>query len=98
MRTALLSWSTSRTLPRNVYYGDGSPIEDEALATRSARCWMANEIAFPWQAGDVLMLDNMLAAHGRHPFEGPRKVIVAMAEPISAVRGQAAVATRAVHA
>ncbi len=34
----------------------------------------------PWSAGDVLMLDNMLTAHGRSPFRGPRKVIVAMAE------------------
>jgi hypothetical protein len=33
---------------------------------------------FPWQEGDVLMLDNMLAAHGRAPFAGSRKVVVGM--------------------
>jgi alpha-ketoglutarate-dependent taurine dioxygenase len=38
-------------------------------------------VSFRWQAGDVLMLDNMLAAHARAPFKGPRKVVVAMAEP-----------------
>jgi hypothetical protein len=38
-------------------------------------------VIFPWQRGDILMLDNMLASHGREPFAGPRKVIVAMAEP-----------------
>jgi hypothetical protein len=27
-----------------------------------------------------MMLDNMLVAHARTPFEGPRKVVVAMAE------------------
>jgi hypothetical protein len=29
----------------------------------------------------VLLLDNLLAAHGRQPFEGPREVVVAMADP-----------------
>jgi alpha-ketoglutarate-dependent taurine dioxygenase len=38
-------------------------------------------VAFPWQKGDLLMLDNMLVAHGRNPFSGERKVIVSMAEP-----------------
>jgi alpha-ketoglutarate-dependent taurine dioxygenase len=37
-------------------------------------------VAFPWQKGDILMVDNMLAAHGREPFTGPRKIMVAMAE------------------
>ncbi len=27
-----------------------------------------------------MMLDNMLVAHGRAPFVGPRKVVVGMAE------------------
>ena len=37
-------------------------------------------ISFAWQAGDVLMLDNMLTAHARSTFTGKRKVVVAMAE------------------
>jgi hypothetical protein len=40
-------------------------------------------VAFPWQKGDILLLDNMLVAHGRAPYAGPRKVVVAMAEPVS---------------
>jgi hypothetical protein len=27
------------------------------------------------------MLDNMLVAHGRAPYKGGRKILVAMAEP-----------------
>ncbi len=38
-------------------------------------------VAPPWQEGDILLIDNMLAAHARSPFTGPRKVLVAMADP-----------------
>lgn len=67
-------------LPRNVYYGDGSPLEDSAL-DEIRGVLDACTVRFPWQQGDVLMLDNMLVAHGRASFKGARKVIVAMAEP-----------------
>ena len=66
-------------LPRNALFGDGSPIEDEMLDT-VRRVLETHKVSFPWQKGDVLMLDNMLTAHGRAPFKGPRRVIVAMAE------------------
>jgi alpha-ketoglutarate-dependent taurine dioxygenase len=66
-------------LPRNVYYGDGSPIEESAL--QEIRGVLdACTVMFPWVEGDVLMLDNMLAAHGRSTFKGARKIVVAMAE------------------
>lgn len=38
------------------------------------------QVVFPWEAGDVLMLDNMLVAHGREPIARERTVLVAMAE------------------
>lgn len=72
------SWN----LPRNVFYGDGSPLEDSAL--QEIRGVLdACAIRFPWRAGDVLMLDNMLFAHARSTFRGKRKVLVAMAQPCS---------------
>ena len=32
-------------------------------------------VEFPWQRGDVVLLDNVLAVHARNAFTGPRKVM-----------------------
>lgn len=37
-----------------------------------------NTIYFPWQKGDVLVLDNVLAMHGRATFAGKRRILTAM--------------------
>lgn len=79
-REGLLSFLEEDELPRNVFYGDGTPLEADALAEIRA-AYAAEQLEFPWQRGDVLLLDNMLVAHGRAPFKGARKVVVAMAEP-----------------
>jgi len=79
VRESLLAEFGEEDLPSNTYYGDGSPIEDEALdAVREAYARAA--VSFPWRKGDVLLIDNMLVSHSREPFEGPRKVLVAMAQ------------------
>ena len=65
-------------LPSNAAYGDGTPITTEEL-DEVRRAYRATEVVNPWQQGDLLILDNILAAHGRKPFEGPRRVLVAMA-------------------
>jgi len=67
-------------LPRNVYFADGSPIEPAMLDEVSRVC-EEQSVVFPWNPCDVLVLDNMLAAHGRKPFSGGRKVVVGMSEP-----------------
>ena len=64
-------------LPRHVTYGDGTPIDDETMAI-VGRAYEACAVRFDWRQGDVVMLDNMLAAHARDPYEGPRKIVVAM--------------------
>ncbi|HEY0096727.1 MAG TPA: TauD/TfdA family dioxygenase, partial [Archangium sp.] len=66
-------------LPRNTYYGDGSPIEPEAFAA-IREAYDAEALLFPWEKDDVLLLDNMLMAHSRSPFTGDRRVVVGMAE------------------
>ena len=44
------------------------------------RVYEACAVRFAWQKGDVVMLDNMLVAHARDPFEGERKICVAMGQ------------------
>jgi alpha-ketoglutarate-dependent taurine dioxygenase len=80
VRAALLENLAEEDLPNNTYYGDGGAIEPEVMETLRA-AYQAETIAFPWRVGDVLLLDNMLVAHGRRSFSGPRKVVVGMAEP-----------------
>jgi len=80
-RASLLSVFGEENLPRNVYYGDGTPIEDSVMEEIQA-VYAQAAVSFPWQAGDILMLDNMLAAHSRNPFIGSRKIVVAMGEMI----------------
>ncbi|WP_263143473.1 non-ribosomal peptide synthetase [Pseudomonas sp. RIT-PI-AD] len=66
-------------MPRHVYYGDGTPIPDEVMET-IGRLYEDCAVRFDWQKGDVVLLDNMLAAHARDPFQGPRKIVVAMGD------------------
>jgi alpha-ketoglutarate-dependent taurine dioxygenase len=58
-------------------YGDGSEIPMSDLRSVHSAC-EKSEILFSWQAGDLLILDNILAMHGRKPFTGERRVLVAM--------------------
>ncbi|MDN5871421.1 MAG: TauD/TfdA family dioxygenase [Nitrococcus sp.] len=82
VRQALLDAVDESDIPRNVYHADGTSIDEgdlDAIRSVIAR----HTISFAWQRDDVLMLDNMLTAHGRTPFKGNRKVLVAMACPYS---------------
>lgn len=81
-RDALLAEFKEEDLPTNTFYGDGSTIEPSVLEEIRG-CYVQETVAFTWEEGDVLMLDNMLVAHGRAPFSGPRKILVGMSEPIS---------------
>ncbi|MEW2127407.1 TauD/TfdA family dioxygenase [Streptomyces sp. NPDC058369] len=82
LRDALLADFAEDDLPTNSFYGDGSPIEPDVLdILRDA--YRQATVAFPWQRGDVLLLDNMLAAHARSPYTGARKIVVSMAQPLT---------------
>ncbi len=82
IRQALVSVLGEENLPRQAYYGDGSPIAAADLDAIRAAYWQET-VVFPWQQGDILLLDNMLTAHGRRPFAGSRQVVVGIAEPFN---------------
>ena len=77
VRSALVEGIAEDEWPRNAYFGDGSPIDVESLADVRA-AFDAETVSRPWRAGEILLMDNVLAAHGRRPFEGERKVLVGM--------------------
>ena len=79
VREALLASYGEEGLPYNTYYGDGSPIDDAAVADVRA-AYEAETVKFPWREGDVLFMDNMSVSHGREPYRGERKIVVAMVD------------------
>jgi alpha-ketoglutarate-dependent taurine dioxygenase len=79
-RETMLAVVDENEVPFNTFYGDGSPIEP-AVTDEIRNAYDSETVKFDWQRGDLLLVDNMLVAHGREPFTGERKVLVAMAEP-----------------
>jgi alpha-ketoglutarate-dependent taurine dioxygenase len=68
-------------LPFNTRFGNGDPIGEDVVQIVN-EVYDANTAREPWQAGDLLLVDNVRTAHSREPFEGPREVLVAMADPV----------------
>ena len=67
-------------LPWLTFFGNGTPILPEMVAEIRA-AYRAETRSFPWQSGDIMLLDNMTISHGREAFEGDRLTLVAMTEP-----------------
>jgi alpha-ketoglutarate-dependent taurine dioxygenase len=77
MRADMLDIFGPEGLPRDARFGDGAEIDDAQLdAVRAA--YLAERRQFDWQAGDVMIVDNMRAAHARRPFTGTRRVLLSM--------------------
>lgn len=70
------------SVPTNTTYGSGDPIEPDALE-QVRQAYAEEAVRFGWQRGDVLLIDNVLTAHARDPFEGDRTVIVGMGSAMS---------------
>jgi alpha-ketoglutarate-dependent taurine dioxygenase len=68
-------------LPFNTRFGGGDPIGEDVVQLLN-EVYQANTAREPWQAGDLMMVDNIRSAHSREAYEGQREVLVAMADPV----------------
>lgn len=80
-RAALIKELGVENLPRNTFYGDKEEIPLEILE-HIHEVYNKEKIKFPWHQGDILIVDNVLMAHGRETFKGDRKVAVAMGDSV----------------
>ncbi|WBQ08267.1 TauD/TfdA family dioxygenase [Kribbella sp. CA-293567] len=74
---ALAQIMPAEELPQAVTLADGTPIPDE-WAVQIRDRGLASAVDVDWVTGDVLLIDNLLVGHGRRPFTGQRRVLVAM--------------------
>lgn len=82
LRDLLVRQLADQDLPHQTFYGNGEPIEPEAM--EMIRQAYADEVVlFSWEVGDLLILDNLVFAHGRESFQGPRKILACLAGPTS---------------
>jgi alpha-ketoglutarate-dependent taurine dioxygenase len=68
-------------LPFTTRFGGGDPIGEDVVQLLN-EVYKARTMREPWQAGDLLLVDNIGSAHSREPFTGPREVLVGMADPV----------------
>lgn len=75
-------------------YADGTEIARRDIEHIRRTLW-DHAVMFDWQQGDMLVVDNCRVAHGRMPFKGPRRILVALGEQVRAGAFVPAAATTA---
>lgn len=63
--------------PYDTFYGDGSEIGAETIALLKS-LYEKHAVSIPYQQHDILLIDNLLVAHGRESYQGKREVFVTM--------------------
>ena len=75
---AFRGWQDARNVgEKSIFFGDYSTISNDDMAVVIR---LSDLLTFdiPWQTGDVVLVDNFLAMHGRRPFEGQRRVLASL--------------------
>jgi hypothetical protein len=75
---AFNGWKDTRNDPsKAITFGDDTPLDPADVAKASA---LADEMTFdiPWREGDLALVDNYTAMHGRRTFKGTRKVLASL--------------------
>jgi alpha-ketoglutarate-dependent taurine dioxygenase len=81
VREFLVEMYGPEALPFNTCFGNGDPIGEDVVQLLN-EVYDANTAREPWEDGDLMLVDNVRTAHSREPFEGPREVLVGMADPV----------------
>jgi len=76
---ALLRIMREEDLPQSVAFADGTPIPAEHIRRIQAN-GLATAVDVDWRPGDLLVIDNVLVGHGRRPYRGERRILVAMSD------------------
>ncbi|MBC3195049.1 TauD/TfdA family dioxygenase [Pseudonocardia sp. C8] len=70
-------------LPFTTRFGNGDPIDRDVVDLLTGT-YEQHTLREPWQAGDLLLVDNIRTAHGRDPYDGPREILVGLGDPMRA--------------
>ncbi len=81
VREYLLDVYGADGLPFDTRFGNGDPIGEDVVQLLN-QVYEANTVREPWQAGDLMLVDNVRTAHSREAYEGPREVLVALADAV----------------
>ena len=81
IREYLVEVFGSDGLPFNTSFGNGDPVTEDMVEAIN-EIYEANTMQEPWQAGDLMFVDNIRMAHGKEEYEGDREVLVGMADPV----------------
>jgi alpha-ketoglutarate-dependent taurine dioxygenase len=81
VREYLIDMYGADGLPFNTSFGDGEPLTAEIVEAINT-VYEAHTRREPWQPGDLMLVDNIGTAHSREPYQGPRDILVGMADPI----------------
>jgi alpha-ketoglutarate-dependent taurine dioxygenase len=81
VREFLVDTYGAEGLPFTTRFGGGDPIREDIVELLN-EVYEAKTMREPWQAGDLMLVDNIRGAHSREPFTGPREVLVGMAHPV----------------
>jgi len=82
LREVLLTCPDDDPLSTNTLFGDGTPIKAEIIEELRS-LYAEASTRWPWRRGDILVIDNMLTAHGRAAYQGERKIVVVMTDSVA---------------
>lgn len=82
IREILLDTFGEDGLPFGTYYGDGTALREQDAAALN-HSYDQVTMRESWRPGDLMLVDNILCAHGRESFRGNRKIVVSMGDPVA---------------